>query len=430
MSTPRGPRPAVALALLILINLFNYIDRLILAAVEPNIARELFPGPAQDSGFWMGLLSTAFLVTYMLAAPAFGLLAHRWSRWSLIGFGVILWSLASGASGWPWSATPAIAYWCLFAARCGVGIGEAAYGPIAPALLSDLYPVERRGKILSYFYLAIPVGGALGYAFGEIVAGTALGWRWTFYLVVPPGILLGIWSLMMVDTRRAAGGVSPKLTRDDYLSFARTPSFVFNTIGMTAMTFAIGGISFWMPRYLEYRQAPPVLIGGLQLGPKTAFGVITVIAGLFATLAGGWAADRFRGRFSGSYFLVSGLAMLIGMPMIPAMVYAPFPLAWLFIFLAVFCLFFNTGPTNTVLANVTPSRLRPAGFALNILIIHLFGDVLSPPLMGWISDRWDMDVSFLVVSAAILIGGIVWIAGAPHLERDTARAEAASSEPA
>src|SRR5205085_402131 len=117
-------------------------------------------------------------------------------------------------------------------------------------------------------------------------------------------------------------------------------------------------------------------------GPRIVFGVIAAVAGLLATLSGGLAGDWLRGRYPGSYFLVSGIALLLACPMILLVVWVDFPLAWLFIFLAVFCLFFNTGPTNTILANVTHPSIRASAFAVNILIIHLFGDVSSPPLVG------------------------------------------------
>src|SRR5207302_446226 len=116
------------------------------------------------------------------------------------------------------------------------------------------------------------------------------------------------------------------------------------------------------------------------------FGAILVVAGLSATLLGGIAGDRLRNRFPGSYFLVSGVAMLVGFPLSIAMLYVPFPWAWGCIFLACFCLFFNTGPTNTILANVTHPAMRASGYALNILIIHAFGDVISPLVIGAITD--------------------------------------------
>src|SRR6202035_5872349 len=122
------------------------------------------------------------------------------------------------------------------------------------------------------------------------------------------------------------------------------------------------------------------------------FGIITVVGGLAATLLGGWAGDVLRPRFPGSYFLVSSIAMFVGFPCCLLVVLLPFPWAWVFVFLAVFCLFFNTGPTNTILANVAPPALRSSAFALNILIIHMFGDVISPPIVGWVDTTASLRV--------------------------------------
>ena len=454
------PGARSALILLLAINLFNYIDRQVLAAVEPEIEKELFgnypvvgassvglmgsplgqgpylaasavmsEGIEKKAKFWMGLLATAFLITYMVIAPLFGWLADRWSRWALVGIGVTVWTLASGASGWDWHADVAVAYWALFVTRCFVGVGEGAYGPIAPAMIADLYPVKQRGQVLSWFYLAIPVGGALGYAFGDVVQLT-LGWRWAFYLVVPPGLALGLCCFFMREPRRGQSeGVvirERKVGFIESLQVLKIPSYVFNTLGMAAMTFAIGGLAWWMPSYLEER-AVPKLVG---ISPRMLFGIITALAGLLATLAGGLAGDWLRPRFSGSYFLVSGIAMLLGFPMLLGFLSMPFPYAWIFVFLTVFCLFFNTGPTNTILANVTHPSVRASGFALNILIIHVLGDVISPPIIGDIADQKDLVIfgksglaaGFLVVSLLMLVGGLLWLWGTRYLEKDTALA--------
>jgi MFS family permease len=409
---------ASALALLLSINLFNYIDRYILAATEPLISKHFFPVPDRHTEAKMGLLATAFMVSYMVAAPLFGWLADRARRWVLIAIGVIVWSLASGATGLAGTFT------VLLVTRMFVGIGEAAYGPTAPTLLADLYPVSIRGRILSMFYMAIPVGSALGYAFGGF-AGSRWGWEFAFYSVVPPGILLGLMCLLRREPRR--GYADAVVTRRraslrDYPILLKTPSYVLNTLGMTAMTFAIGGISFWMPRYVhDYRGLPD--LGKVNL----TFGAITVVAGLVGTLAGGWLGDRLRPRFPGSYFLVSGVAMLAGFPLILGIVFLPFPYAWGAIFLGVFCLFFNAGPTNTILANVTHPAMRATAYAITIFIIHALGDAISPPLIGWIagqfrdeaSGRNNMDAGFLFVSVTVLLGGIFWLMGARHLQRDT-----------
>jgi MFS family permease len=446
-ATSAGPQTAMpgarsALMLLLAINLFNYIDRQVLAAVEPEIRKELLEGVSDTQAkFRMGLLSTAFLLSYMLFAPIFGMLADRVSRWLLVGIGVLIWSMASGASGLDWGVPIAMAYWLLLLTRCFVGIGEGGYGPVAPAMISDLYPVSRRGQVLSWFYLAIPVGGALGYALGEVVKD-AWGWRWAFYLVVPPGMLLGLWCFFMRDPPRGQadvtaipspdptdkaivppggqGAAAPtrKVGLRDYGSLLRIPSYVFNTLGMAAMTFAIGGLAYWMPAYLDETGAT----GLGPLGPRTLFGAITALAGLIATLLGGLAGDWLKPRFSGSYFLVSGAAMLMGFPLLLCFLYAPYPLAWVFVFLAVFCLFFNTGPTNTILANVTHPSIRASGFALNILVIHALGDAISPPIIGAIADDSSLHAGFVVVSLFMLVGGILWLCGARYLERDTALA--------
>jgi MFS family permease len=414
-----------SLALLLAINLFNYIDRQVLAAVEPNISAEFFPGGGERADLWMGLLPPAFMVSYMLTAPVFGWLADRTRRWVLIGIGVILWSLASGGSG----LAPTIG--ALLVTRMLVGVGEGAYGPAAPAIISDLYPVKKRGAKLAWFYVAIPVGSALGYVLGGTVARLMHDWRWAFYIVVPPGLLLGALCFAMREPGR---GLSDKvasarmLRLADFRQLLRTPSYVLNTLGMTAMTFAVGGMGFWMPRYVAIfrMNADPNTEAGRRVleAVNFRFGLLIVASGLTATLAGGWLGDKLKPRLPGSYFLISGLGMLLGFPLTLGFMFTPFPLAWVFIFLAAFCLFFNTGPTNTILANVTHPSMRSSAFALNILIIHLCGDAASPFLMPLVKTvlggSWN--TAFGLVAMAFLVGGVLWIWGARYLERDTALA--------
>lgn len=398
--------------LLLAINLFNYIDRYVLAAVLTRIGMEMLQGRA-DANAKLGALATVFLISYMVLSPIFGLLGDRFPRWKLIGVGVILWSLASGASGLAGD------YWILLITRIFVGVGEAAYGPVAPTIISDLYPITSRGKVMSWFYMAIPVGSALGYTLGGI-ADAMLGWRWGFYLVVPPGVLLGLLCFWMKEPPRGDGQVSAgrRIRLADYLELARNPSYIWNTAAMTAMTFAIGGIATWMPHYIvEYRHAA-------SLGSaNTIFGAITVITGITATLLGGIAGDALRGRVRGSYFLVSGAALALGFPFVMAMMRVPFPAAWGLVFLAEFCLFFNTGPSNTALANVTRPQIRATAFAINILLIHALGDAISPPIIGYIADRsgGDLNAGFSAVAGVMLAGSACWLIGSRYLDRDTER---------
>ncbi len=405
-----------ALLLLLGINLFNYIDRQLLAALEPDIRATFFTSSDVNAMTKTGLLGDAFFVTYMISAPILGLLADRISRWLIVGGAVILWSLASGGSGL--AATFAI----LFATRICIGIGEGGYGPAAPTILSDLFPIERRGRIMAIFYTAIPVGSALGYVIGGLI-GAHLGWRWAFYLVTPPGLLLGLLCFWQREPRVAAHHLvqeAPRRRLADYLRLFRTRSYLINCIAITLMTFVTGGLGFWVPAYLRYRnQSPDVGV--------TIFGLITVVAGLVSTLLGGVIADKLRSRFAGSYFLVSGIGMLIACPFFVVTLYIPFPAAWISMFFAIFFLFLNTGPSNTALANVSLPAVRATAFAANIFVIHALGDVQAFWLLGYIGGHTNMHVAFLFVSAIIFASGLAWLIGVKYLPADTAAVETAET---
>ena len=407
----RLPGARRALTLLLAINLFNYIDRYILAAVEPEIRKALFAPGDPDAMAKTGMLATAFLVSYMVLAPVFGWLADRFSRWVLAGLGVAVWSLASGASGLAGS------FAVLLVTRVFVGVGEAGYGPSAPTLIADYFVPSVRGRVLSLFYMAIPVGSALGYVFGGL-AGNAWGWRWPFYLVTLPGLVLAAACTLMREPRlregRNASGTPAMGLAEGVRGLLRNRSYLMNTAAMTAMTFAIGGLSFWVPAYIhEYRGQPD--LGRIN----TIFGAITVVAGLLATLLGGWVADRAKQRHSGAYFLVSGIGMLIAFPLTVAMLLTPFPAFWVMLFGVEFFLFFNTGPANAALVDVTAPGIRSTAFAVNIFLIHALGDAISPPVIGAIADRWQMNAAFLAVSGMMGIAGLLWLAGAKYLEIDT-----------
>jgi MFS family permease len=448
----RGAR--LALTLLLTINLFNYIDRQVLAAVLPAIENDFFPearGAATEEEkpqhvlTLLGALQMAFMVSYMVAAPIFGWLADRMSRWLLIGVGVILWSVASAGSGLAgdvpvpgfervWQigafAVPG-AYVLLFLTRCFVGVGEGAYGPAAPTMIADLYPPQVRSTMLGWFYMAIPVGSALGYVLGGLVAKLTGSWHWAFYLVLFPGLMLGACTFFMPEPPR---GQTDKLQTGkgharlkDYAVFLRTPSYVLNTLGMTAFTFAVGGIATFMPRYI-YKDRGVGDLGQVNL----MFGGVVVLSGLFGTVLGGLAGDWLQRRFRGGYFLISAASMALAFPLVLLVLWVPFPAAWGLIFLAVFCLYFNTGPTNTVLANVTHPALRATGFAVNIFVIHALGDAISPTIIGFIADHLSLrlgsfviaglQLGFVAVTGAIVVGGLFWLWGARYLARDTALA--------
>src|SRR5205823_13066785 len=234
-----------ALALLLAINLFNYIDRQVLSAVLPllQLDADLYHPADPWLQSKLGLLTSAFLVSYTILSPVFGWFGDRGRRWVVVGVGVTVWSLASGASGL------AAGFVMLLLTRCLVGVGEAAYGPVAPSMLSDMYPVRDRGKVMAGFYLAIPVGSALGFVVGGAVADTAWGWRGAFLVCVIPGLILGGLCFLMREPPRPATaptvGTPGPAYRAVLRELVKIRSFVLCCLGMTATTFMLGGVAAW-----------------------------------------------------------------------------------------------------------------------------------------------------------------------------------------
>ncbi len=422
----------LSLVLLLGLNLLNYADRSVLFAVQPLMRADLIASDDPAAKTKMGLLTTAFLVVYMVAAPLFGLLADRWRRWWIVAIGVLGAGVASAGTGM------AHAFGLVLVMRAVVGLSEAAYGPAAPTLISDLFPVSRRGGALAWFYMAIPVGTALGYVYGGHMAA-AFGWRAAFLWLVAPAVALGVICFLMKEPERglADGAKSRKATWGDYKMMLKTPSFIYTCAGMTLLTFALGGMQAWAPELFASRLAPhyPGLSAGEVLSKATMWvGAVILITGVVATLCGGYLADRLRKRWSGAYLGMSGVSMLIAFPFFLGAMYAPFPLAWYFLGTACFFLFLNTGPSNTALANVTHPAVRSSAFALNILFVHALGDAISPALMGSIADRvkatsgitdpalanaHSLTFAFLLAGFAIVASGVVWLIGSRWLARDT-----------
>ena len=399
-----------ALALLLAVNLLNYIDRQVLYAVFPLIKADL-----RLSDTLLGLLGSAFMLCYMVSAPLLGWLGDRLRRARLAAAGLLVWSLATALAGF------APGYRTLLAARTMVGIGEASFGTVSPGLLADYFSKERRGRVLAYFYLAIPVGSALGYLLGGVI-GQHFGWHAAFLMVGLPGLLftLPLWFLREPPRGGAAAAGQHPVEKPDrgYAAFFTNRSFVCNTLAMAAMTFALGGLAQWLPSFLHRLHGLDVAKG------NTMFGAVTVLAGIGGTLAGGWLGDRYQKKSAAGYLLVSGWGFLLGVPIAALAILTPsLPLCLAAIFFAEFFLFLNTGPLNTVIVNVTGPAVRAMAFAVNIFFIHALGDAVSPTILGWLSDRWGLRAALLVTPAAIAAAAGFCFLCTRFIAADMARAE-------
>jgi MFS transporter, Spinster family, sphingosine-1-phosphate transporter len=393
--TSAKSHPYTALLLLTALNLLNYIDRSVLFAVQPLVQSEF-----RLSNTQVGYLTSAFLIFYMIAAPFVGPLADRYSRKIIIVVGAIFWS------GLTLLTAVTHNYTELLIRHTLVGIGEATFVTIAPTFVADLFPEEKRGRILGIFYLAIPVGTAAGYLLGGNL-GAHHGWRFPFYVAAAPGFLLALAVLLLREPPRGQFDTATETPeRATLLGLARNPAFWTSTFGMTAMTFALGGIQVWMPTFLSQSR------GYTLESANFIFGIIIVVDGIVASLAGGWLGDRLLPRMKGAYYFVSAITMALGVPLMIVALFMRGPIMLPAIALAAFFLLFNTSPLNAAVINSVDAHIRATALAVNIFVFHLLGDVPSPTLMGYVADKHSLQAAFvlpviaMIVSSAILFYGM------------------------
>jgi MFS transporter, Spinster family, sphingosine-1-phosphate transporter len=415
------------LALLTGLNFVNYLDRFIVAAVLPQIQKPAESGGLGLTNFEGGLLATVFLLGYFVTAPLFGTLGDRMSRKVLITAGVVMWSVATVASGL------ADGLGSMLVARAFVGIGEASYATLAPTIIDDITPPEKKGKALAIFYVAIPLGSACGYLFGGMLQ-EAWGWRAAFFVAGGPGIALALLCLAIAEPVRVLAHKA-KLV-GSLGTLARIPLYRRAVLGYCAHTAAIGAFAYWGPKFLSQTFA-------VELAPDTWasiderdrqvlasanfwFGTVTVIAGALGTLIGGRLADRAvrglptipadvghddpRNRLAANAQLkVCAIGCAIAFPLAALAFLAPGPVLFFTLAgLAEIGLFMSTAPINAILLRTAPAYLRASAMAVAIFAIHLFGDLWSPSLVGLLLDYLVAAAAMMALPLGFAIATAVW----------------------
>jgi len=399
--------PRLLLAVLTGLNILNYIDRNVLFAVQSDVKKEFLVSDAQ-----IGVLTSAFFFTYMFAAPLVGWMGDRFPRKNIVVFGIVVWS---GFTFLTWLVHD---YNQLLFRHAIVGIGEASYATIAPTLIADSFPPLKRGRMLSIFFLGLPVGSAAGYFVGGYLAHYFGSWRAPFMAAGIPGFILAFLLWMLPEPPRGQHEQHAPLDSWQLLrGLVRNGAFLTATFAMAMYTFAIGGMQVWIPTFLQR-------IRGLDV--KTAnidFSIIVIINGIGATLLGGWIGDRLLKRYFGAYYSFSGIAMLVAVPFMVAAIYVGGKLMFPAIFAAVFFILVGTGPTNAALVNSVSASIRSTALAVNVFIIHLLGDAFSPALIGRISDKTgSLQIAFWVAFVAAGISGVILLYGARFAPRLQAEA--------
>jgi MFS family permease len=395
--------PYTTLAVLTGLNVLNYIDRNMLLGVQPLVQREFKINDAQT-----GLLTSAFFFCYMFAAPVIGWMGDRFPRKNIVLVGIAVWS---GFTLLTWLVRD---YNQLLFRHTIVGIGEASYATIAPTLVADLFPVERRGRMLSIFYLGLPVGSALGILLGGPL-GEQFGWRVPFMMAGVPGFLLALifWFLPEPVRGQSEAAVASSPARFTLSGIHRTITGLFRNgafltacLGMAMYTFAVGGLQVWIPTFLHRVRGMSVSRAAI------VFGLIAAVNGIVATMLGGWIGDRMLKRHDGAYYRFSGIAMFAAVPLMVLAIYATGSLMLPAIFLAVFALLIGTGPSNTAVVNSVDAGIRSTALAVNTFLIHALGDAFSPMMIGLISDRTSLQTSFWAAFVAAGLSGWFFLYGA------------------
>src|SRR5271169_4531469 len=401
--------PNWVLAVLAFINLFSYLDRYVVSGVLESL-KHAGLGLSDTN---LGSLMSGFLVVYTLLAPIFGALGDRYPRPRLIALGVACWSFATALSGF------AVGYVSLLAARAAVGVGEAAYVTIAPSLLADYFPRGQRGRVMAIFFCAIPVGSALGYVIGGLI-DVHFGWRMAFFVAGGPGLILAALCLGLRDPPRgsqdlqsapAAIGPARAPSRSaavaTYLKLLRNKPYVLTILGYAAYTFALGGLAFWMPAFLERVRGIP------RSQATVSFGAIVVITGFIGTFVGGWLGDYWARRSKQAHLWISAIATLIAAPFAwLALTTGSTSLYLVCMIMAQLCMFLSTGPINASIVNLVLPTERASANALGVFAIHCFGDVPSPWLIGKISDVYSLAQAVKIVPVAILVSAAIWVMAA------------------
>jgi MFS family permease len=380
----------VVLALLTALNFLNYIDRAVLSAVIDPMSAEL-----GLSRFQAGMLNSAFLIGYFATSPLFGARADKRARTGLIALGVAVWSVGTVASGL------APGFWTLIAARVIVGVGESSFNVLAPTIIDDLTPLDRKGRAFAVFFLALPLGYAIGYILGGAI-GSRWGWRSAFFGCGGPGIVLALSCLLIEEPVRKLADAKARLI-DGLREIARLPLFRRAVLGYTAYAGSIGAFSFWAPSFLVNRFSSAET--GLTL--KTAnfwFGVVLIAGGAIGTFAGGRLTDRRLRRLpqpaAGARFdapahraavntqlWVCAIGMAIAAPLTVVCFWMPSPTGFFAVAFAVeIGLFLSTSPIAAACLRAVPVERRASAMAATIFTIHLMGDLWSPAALGLLQD--------------------------------------------
>ncbi|ADW68794.1 spinster family MFS transporter [Granulicella tundricola] len=396
--TPNVVGATTALVLLTALNFVNYIDRYILPGVQEQVKGEFHISDGQ-----IGSLTLWFMIAYMAASPITGWLGDRFPRKPMIVVAALFWS------GINLLTATVHSYGSLNIRHAALGIGEASFGIFAPAMLADFYPEDQRNRVLTIFNIAVPVGAALGYLIGGTV-GEHFGWRMSFTVSAVPGIIIALLIAFFMKEPERAGSKDDKakVEKGTVLSLVKNPAYLCSILGYAAVTFTLGGISWWMPSFLQRVDGRSMSSAGFIMG------AITVVTGLLGTICGGVVAQRWSKKNPAALYLVPMWGALLAFPPAMCCFFGPKALILPSLALAIFLIFLGSGPVNAATVNAVQPNVRATALAGQLLMIHLLGDAPSPRIIGVVSDHSNLAMGLGSTLVTLLIAAVIFFIGSRY----------------
>ena len=396
-SSVRGA--TVALVLLTAMNFVNYLDRYILPSVQEQIKSEFRITDAQ-----IGSLTLWFMVAYVLSSPITGWLGDRFPRKPMIVVAAL------GIAAMNFVTSSVHDYDSLNLRHAALGLGEASFGVFAPALLADYYPEDQRNRVLTIFNIAIPVGAALGYLAGGSIA-SHFGWRMAFIASAVPGAIIALLILFFMREPERAGSTDAHgkpTEKGTVLSLLKNKAYLSSIFGYAAVTFSLGGISWWMPSFLQRVDGRSIEDAGFIMG------AITVACGLGGTVVGGALAQRWSKHTGKALYLVPALSAVLAVGPAVLAFFGPKAVTLPALGVAVFLIFLGTGPVNAATLNAVPADLRATAMAGQLFVIHVLGDAFSPKVIGIISDHSNLRYGLGATLVTMVIAAVIFFFGARY----------------
>jgi MFS family permease len=393
--------------LLFLLYVFDYADRMVVNSMFTSIQKDWFTTDTQNG--W--LVSIIYLAIGILTFPV-SILIDRWSRTKTIGIMAIVWSLATALCAFTGN------YVQLLMARVLIGFGEAGYAPGGSALISGMYPIEKRSKMMGFWNASIPLGSAIGVGMGGIIAQN-LGWKHAFGIVAIPGLIIAILFLFVKDYKTVdlsfidRSSKKVKMEKKDMIrEFISKPSVIYTYFGMAAVVFVTTAMIVWLPKYFEVER---------QMEPKTAgslAGAVMLLALVGAPLGGAiidkWRKSEPRARllFPAISTLVSGIILFIALNFFNG----TGQLMVLFLF-GILIMTFIAGAA-AVTQDVIHPGLRATSYAIAVAVQNLLGSFTAPIVLGKISDLSNLRTALSILPFVLMIGALLFFLGSRHYLRD------------